>query len=55
MPLLAQLLDLGNIDPALPCSEHTIQAMIRSDSVSKGDVYVEPVSGDKVEVVDVRG
>jgi len=49
------LLDLGNIDPALSCSEHAIRAMIRSESVSKGDVYVEPASGAEVEVVDVRG
>lgn len=49
------LLDLGGIDPALPTSEHSIQAMIRSESVSKGEIYVEPVSGSKVEVVDVRG
>jgi len=49
------LLDLGNIDPSLPSRDHTIQAMIRSDSVSKGDMCVEPVSGTMVEVVDVRG
>lgn len=49
------LLDLGNIDPVSPCHDHSIQAMIRSDSVSKGDIYAEPVSGAKVEVVDVRG
>jgi len=49
------LLDLGSIDPALPSSDHAIQAMIRSESVSKGDIYIEPVSGTKVEVVDVRG
>jgi hypothetical protein len=50
-----KLLDLGNVDPAKPCHEHTIQAMIRSESVVKGDVYTEPVSGSKVEVVEVRG
>ena len=50
-----QLLDLGNIDPTLPCSEHQIQAMIRSEKVAKGDVYIEPVSGSKVEVIDIRG
>jgi hypothetical protein len=50
-----QLLDLGNVDPTLPCSEHQIQAMIRSEKVTRGDVYIEPVSGSKVEVIDVRG
>jgi hypothetical protein len=50
-----QLLDLGNVDPALPCSDHRIQAMIRSDRVKVGDVYSEPVSGVEVEVVDIRG
>ena len=50
-----QLLDLGNIDPTLPCSEHQIQAMIRSEKVTRGDVYIEPVSGSKVEVIDIRG
>ena len=53
--LFYQLLDLGNIDPALPSSDHTIQAMTRSESVTRGDVYTEPVSGTKVEVVDIRG
>ena len=42
-----QLLDLGNVDPTLPCSE--------SEKVARGDIYVEPVSGSKVEVIDVRG
>ena len=50
-----QLLDLGNIDPALPCSDHRIQAMIRSDKVKVGDIYTIPVSGAKVEVVKVSG
>jgi hypothetical protein len=29
--------------------------MIRSENVTKGDIYTEPVSGAKVEVVDIRG
>lgn len=29
--------------------------MIRSESVAKGDVYTEPVSGASVEVVDIKG
>ena len=50
-----QLLDLGDVDPTLPCCDHRIQAMIRSDKVKVGDVYSEPVSGVQVEVVDIRG
>ena len=38
----------------LPCSDHSIQAMLRHDSVKKGDIY-RLVSGAKVEVADVRG
>lgn len=49
------MLDLGNIDPTSPCDEHVIPAMIRSELVSKGDTIVEPVSGVKVEVVDING
>ena len=49
------LLDLGNIDPTLPCSSHQIQAMIRSDNIKVGDVYTEPSSGSRVEIKDVRG
>ena len=49
------LLDLGNVDAALPCSDHTIQAMIRSEAVVKGGMYAEPVSGVKIEVVDIKG
>lgn len=49
------LLDLGNIDAALPCSDHTIQAMIRSEAVVRGGMYAEPVSGAKIEVVDIKG
>lgn len=50
-----QLLDLGDVDPSLPCSDHCIQAMIRSDEVKVGDIYIEPISGVQVEVVDIRG
>ena len=53
--LRLQLLDLGSVDPARPSCDQNLQAMIRSDSVSKGDIYVEPVSGSKVEVLDIRG
>lgn len=53
--LLSQLLDLGNIDPALPCSDHRIKAMVRSDQVKVGDIYNEPISGAKVEITDVSG
>lgn len=47
------LLDLGNICPQSPCKEFTIQAMIRHDCVSKGDVY--SIKDSQVEVVEVRG
>ena len=50
-----QLLDLGNIDPALPCSEHRLNAMIRSDKVKVGDIYTIPATGAKVEVVKFSG
>lgn len=49
------LLDLGSIDPSLPSRDLKIDAMIRSESVSKGDIFIEPVSGANVEVVKVRG
>lgn len=49
------LLDLGHIDSAAPCSSQYIQAMIRSNSVVRGDIFKEPISGTNVEVVEVRG
>ena len=47
------LLDLGKVDPMSPTSDHQIVAMIRSDTVEKGDIFT--VSDVKVEVMDVRG
>ena len=47
------LLDLGNICPQSPCREFTVQAMIRHDCVSKGDIY--SINDSQVEVVEVRG
>ena len=47
------LLDLGDINPAVSCSDHNIRAMIRSDSVRNGDVYT--VNDTNVEIVRVCG
>mmetsp|Transcript_11750 Transcript_11750/g.21681 ORF Transcript_11750/g.21681 Transcript_11750/m.21681 type:complete len:181 (+) Transcript_11750:1272-1814(+) len=49
------LLDLGRVDADAPCSSNIIEAMIRSETVSIGDLCIEPVSGAKVEVVDICG
>ena len=39
----------------MPSIDHQIDAMIQSDNVENGDIYTIPLSGVKVEVMDVCG
>jgi S-adenosylmethionine:tRNA-ribosyltransferase-isomerase (queuine synthetase) len=56
------ILDLGSVDVTAPCHETTLRAMMRTDTLNKGDVFKVVVEDsdrddgdDKVEIVAVHG